>query len=383
MSAILDALRKAGDKYRRKYKDLIGVEEDGSKQTERSSHKRPSQKHPNRKKFLIKIFLTTSVIVSLILIIVCIIGIYIIFKSLNKVDVIDKKYEKVGAGLVPAQPNIGQPQGLPLQIVPTQDLQRNEKVEPKKLEKTKSNETIDPLKGKIKFKVTLEDLTNPSLMQPKESLLSPVLMGDEDIKDLDKSDSEIQVKSAKPQQKEKVVPKVDSEKRAIEKAPSTERSRPFPTTIRIDDSSLDEQKEKGITVQTEKLNEPKEPEQKQAESKDEIPSVNVGNAYMRSLPKEQEQATPSNENQSIPISDQQVSDEEKVSKTESNEIPDTSKQNSKYTLEGIVWDDKGALAIINGSMVKVGDMIEGGKVKKISKNSVELEIDGKTQIIYH
>ena len=376
MSAILDALRKAGDKYRRKYKDLIGAEEDGSKQTERGSHKRPSQKHPNRKKFLIKIFLTTSVVVSLILIIVCIIGIYIIFKSLNKVDVIDKKYEKVGAGLVPAQPNIGQPQGLPLQIVPTQDLQRNEKVEPKKLEKTKSNETIDPLKGKIKFKVTLEDLTNPSLMQPKESLLSPVLIGDEDIKDLDKSDSEIQVKSAKPQQKEKVVPKVDSEKRAIEKALT-------PTVIRIDDSSLDDQKERGVTVQTEKLNEPKEPEQKQAESKIGIPSANVGNAYMRSLPKEREQATPSNENQSIPISDQQVSDEEKVSKTESNEIPDTSKQNSKYTLEGIVWDDKGALAIINGSMVKVGDMIEGGKVKKINKNSVEIEIDGKTQIIYH
>jgi hypothetical protein len=104
---------------------------------------------------------------------------------------------------------------------------------------------------------------------------------------------------------------------------------------------------------------------------------------MRSLPKEQEQATPSNENQSIPINDQNVSNEEQVSKTESNEIPDTSKQNSKYTLEGIVWDNKGALAIINGSMVKVGDMIEGGKVKKINKNSVEIEIDGKTQIIYH
>ena len=369
MSAILDALRKAGDKYRRKYKDLIGAEEDSSKQTERDGHKRLSKKPPNRKKFLIKIILTASVIVSTILIIVCIIGIYIIFKSLNKVDVIDKKYQKVAIQSTPIQ--MDSPK-----IVPTPDLSRNEKVETKKSEQPKSGETVDQLKSKIKFKVTLKDLTNPLLMQPKESLQSPALIGDEDIKDLDKSDSEIQVKSAIPQKKEKVVPKVDSEKQAIEKLPT-------PTAIKIDDTSLDDQKEKGITVQTEKLNESKEPEQKQVESKDEIPSTNVGNAYMRSLPKEREQATPSNENQSMPISDQQVSNEEKISKTESNEIPDTSKQNSKYTLEGVVWDDKGALAIINGAMVKVGDMIEGGKIKKISKNSVEIEIDGKTQIIYH
>ena len=45
----------------------------------------------------------------------------------------------------------------------------------------------------------------------------------------------------------------------------------------------------------------------------------------------------------------------------------------KFTLNGIIYDVKAPTALINGTLVKVGDTIEGAKVKKITKVDVELE----------
>ncbi|MFA6384924.1 MAG: hypothetical protein WCY10_06120, partial [Candidatus Omnitrophota bacterium] len=47
-----------------------------------------------------------------------------------------------------------------------------------------------------------------------------------------------------------------------------------------------------------------------------------------------------------------------------------------FTLGGIVLTPKGPKAIINNNIVKVGDAVNGAKVLKIAKESVELSVDG-------
>jgi hypothetical protein len=42
-------------------------------------------------------------------------------------------------------------------------------------------------------------------------------------------------------------------------------------------------------------------------------------------------------------------------------------------LTGIIWDQKKPLAVINGKMLGVGDIINGAKVRKIHKESVLLQ----------
>jgi len=48
-------------------------------------------------------------------------------------------------------------------------------------------------------------------------------------------------------------------------------------------------------------------------------------------------------------------------------------QKPQFTLNGIIYDVNAPTALINGTLVKVGDTIEGAKVKKITKVDVELE----------
>ena len=47
-------------------------------------------------------------------------------------------------------------------------------------------------------------------------------------------------------------------------------------------------------------------------------------------------------------------------------------------LSGIAWSDVHPVAVISGSIVGVGDFVEGFKVVKIEPNSVELQGDGST-----
>lgn len=52
------------------------------------------------------------------------------------------------------------------------------------------------------------------------------------------------------------------------------------------------------------------------------------------------------------------------------------------TVEGIIYDKSGSsYAIVNGSVVKVGDFISGLQVLKIEKTKVVFVKDGKTQEI--
>ena len=46
-------------------------------------------------------------------------------------------------------------------------------------------------------------------------------------------------------------------------------------------------------------------------------------------------------------------------------------------LNGIMWDSKNPLAIINSEVVKVGDELHGMKVAEITEKSVVLEYEGK------
>lgn len=41
-------------------------------------------------------------------------------------------------------------------------------------------------------------------------------------------------------------------------------------------------------------------------------------------------------------------------------------------LEGIIWDDKNPLAMINGRVIKIGDMVSGNRVVDIKKDRVIL-----------
>jgi hypothetical protein len=50
-------------------------------------------------------------------------------------------------------------------------------------------------------------------------------------------------------------------------------------------------------------------------------------------------------------------------------------------LEGIVWDQDMPMAMINGRIVEEGDKIEGVRILKIHKISVEIEKDGKSYSI--
>ncbi len=51
-------------------------------------------------------------------------------------------------------------------------------------------------------------------------------------------------------------------------------------------------------------------------------------------------------------------------------------------LEGIVWDDSGpSMALINGELVKEGDVLGEAKVLKIEKDSVKLDIGGEEVLI--
>ena len=56
-------------------------------------------------------------------------------------------------------------------------------------------------------------------------------------------------------------------------------------------------------------------------------------------------------------------------------------QKSQFTLNGIIYDVNAPMALINGTSVKVGDTIEGAKVKKITKVDVELEYQGSVIVL--
>jgi len=53
--------------------------------------------------------------------------------------------------------------------------------------------------------------------------------------------------------------------------------------------------------------------------------------------------------------------------------PPTSPQESQLQLRGILWDDRGGLAIINDDLVKVGDTIGGWRVVRITPSYVILK----------
>ncbi len=46
-------------------------------------------------------------------------------------------------------------------------------------------------------------------------------------------------------------------------------------------------------------------------------------------------------------------------------------------LSGIVFSEKSPMAVINSRMVRVGDIVDGGKVIRIDPESVTVEINGK------
>ncbi|MFH1063205.1 MAG: hypothetical protein V1747_10045 [Candidatus Omnitrophota bacterium] len=59
----------------------------------------------------------------------------------------------------------------------------------------------------------------------------------------------------------------------------------------------------------------------------------------------------------------------------------TKKPSVELKLSGILWDDKIPSAIINSSIVKIGDLIEGKTVVDIEKNQVVVMEDGKILIL--
>lgn len=48
------------------------------------------------------------------------------------------------------------------------------------------------------------------------------------------------------------------------------------------------------------------------------------------------------------------------------------------TLQGIVWNEKTPLAIINGEVIGAGESVAGFLVKTIEENAVHLEFEGRT-----
>ena len=53
--------------------------------------------------------------------------------------------------------------------------------------------------------------------------------------------------------------------------------------------------------------------------------------------------------------------------------PSQQKSDISIKLTGIVWDEKSPAAIINGVLVRKGDMIDGKEVKDITRNSVTVK----------
>jgi len=57
-------------------------------------------------------------------------------------------------------------------------------------------------------------------------------------------------------------------------------------------------------------------------------------------------------------------------------LDDRPKSGSRYLLNGIMYLEGGSKAIINNTIVREGDTIDGAAVRKIGKNDVILEVDG-------
>lgn len=53
-----------------------------------------------------------------------------------------------------------------------------------------------------------------------------------------------------------------------------------------------------------------------------------------------------------------------------------------FTLKGILWDSHKPLAIVNGEVVREGQVIEGVKIKRIEPNCVVLEAKGEEKILF-
>ena len=63
-------------------------------------------------------------------------------------------------------------------------------------------------------------------------------------------------------------------------------------------------------------------------------------------------------------------------------VLDTAGNNDMETLpgvklEGITWDEKSPLAIINGKVVGIGDIVSGAEIKEIKENEVIFDANGK------
>jgi type II secretory pathway component PulC len=65
------------------------------------------------------------------------------------------------------------------------------------------------------------------------------------------------------------------------------------------------------------------------------------------------------------------------------DAPQTAEHNfsPQWNLSGIVYSPKDPLAIINGKMVRVGDIIEDAKVTKIEKKKVTLDYSGSSMTL--
>jgi len=57
------------------------------------------------------------------------------------------------------------------------------------------------------------------------------------------------------------------------------------------------------------------------------------------------------------------------------------RNNTLLTLNGIIAADDVQMALINNEIYKVGDLVEGKKILKITENSVELAVDEGTVIL--
>jgi hypothetical protein len=61
--------------------------------------------------------------------------------------------------------------------------------------------------------------------------------------------------------------------------------------------------------------------------------------------------------------------------------PSSAPSGPRFALEGIVYNDERPMAIINGSIVGVGDSVAGAQVARITVDSVALMVDGHEEII--
>lgn len=57
------------------------------------------------------------------------------------------------------------------------------------------------------------------------------------------------------------------------------------------------------------------------------------------------------------------------------------KDRDKYNLQGIIFDDKEPIAVINGKKINVGEMIEEARLTEVSLSGVNVEVDGGTLYI--